>query len=207
MKRKKNGVIAIGSSLCLLALLAGCDEEENPQPTGGGQGSASATPADVQASIVAGDGFGAPEDSSTLGSPSYTSSSVAKIDSDGDPSAQGFDANWQPDTSGHVNGGAVNAAVYRYVVMSSDQMTSSGAQLGDWATVTNNATGQTTWARVEDQGPKGGTGEISEAAATAVGIQYTSNRFTVGTPSVTVKVYGGSAGVQGSSTSPPNIIP
>jgi hypothetical protein len=207
MKRKRNGVIAIGSSLCLLALLAGCDDEENPQPTGGGQGSASATPADVQVPVVDGGGFGAPDDSSALGAPSYASSSVAKVDSDGDPSAQGFDANWQPDTSGHVNGGAVNAAVYRYVVMSSDQMTASGVSLHDWATVTNNATGQTTWARVEDQGPKGSSGEISEAAATAVGIQYTSNRFTVGNPSVTVKVYGGSAGVPGSSTSPPNTIP
>ena len=41
-----------------------------------------------------------------------------------------------------------------------------GVSLGDWATVTNNATGQTTYARVEDKGPSGGSGEISEAAAT-----------------------------------------
>jgi hypothetical protein len=43
--------------------------------------------------------------------------------------------------------------------------------LGDWATVTNNSTGQTVYGRVEDIGPEGGTGEISQAAASGVGIQ------------------------------------
>ena len=62
--------------------------------------------------------------------------------------------------------------------------------MGDWAMITNNATGQTTWARVGDSGNTGEYGEISEAAASAVGIQYNSSG-TVGNPSVTVRIYPG----------------
>ena len=77
-------------------------------------------------------------------------------------------------------------------------MAASGAQIGDWAQVTNNATGQTVWARVEDVGPPGGTGEISEACATAVGIQFQQNSWTIGNPSVTVQVYSGTKSIPGS---------
>jgi hypothetical protein len=175
------------SLACLV--LAGCDDQEQ-QPMGGGPGS-SATPADatnVQANAA---GPCSPVGGAdALGSASYTTSSIAKIDSDGDPNAQGQDADWQPQTSG-----GVNAGTYSFVVMSEDQMAASGVSIGDWAVVTNNATGQQTWAKVQDKGPRYGTGEISEAAATQVGIQYTSNRFTVGNPSVTVQAYGGTADV------------
>lgn len=72
-----------------------------------------------------------------------------------------------------------------------------GAHVGDWATVTNTQTGQSTYARIEDRGPAGGTNEISEAAATSVGIQYTSNRFTVGNPQIKVAMFAGTSGIQG----------
>jgi len=110
---------------------------------------------------------------------------------------QGHDADWQAHTSGKVNGQDVNSAQYKYVVMSAQQMLGSGVSLGDWALVTNNATGQSTWARVEDVGPPDGIGEISQAAATGVGIQYQDNGFTVGGPSVTVTAYAGTAAIQG----------
>ena len=111
------------------------------------------------------------------------------------------DANWQPGTSGKVNGQDVNSAQYAYVVMSQREMYESGVSLGDWALVTNNQTGRQSWARVEDVGPEGGTGEISEAAASAVGIQYASNSFTVGSPSVTVQAYAQTSGIEGSCAS------
>ncbi len=76
-------------------------------------------------------------------------------------------------------------------------MAANNVSIGDWATVTNNGNGQQTYARVEDVGPAGGTGEISQAAASAVGIQYLSNSSTVGDPSVTVTAYAGTAGIQG----------
>jgi len=57
-----------------------------------------------------------------------------------------------------------------------------GVSLGDWATVTNTATGAQTFARVEDRGSEGGIGEISQLAATNVGIQDASSGFTIGLP-------------------------
>jgi len=44
-------------------------------------------------------------------------------------------------------------------------MNASGVSLGDWASVSNPATGQSVYARAEDKGPPGGAGEISQAAA------------------------------------------
>ena len=142
-------------------------------------------------------GFGSPQDISQLGSVSYVTDSAAKIDTDGDPTEQGFDPNWQPGTSGQINGSPVNSAQYAFIVMSSQQMANSGVQLGDWALVTNDATGQSVWARVEDRGPATGTGEISEAAATAIGIQFQKNSWTIGNPTVTVQAYAGTAWIPG----------
>ena len=70
-------------------------------------------------------------------------------------------------------------------------------------TVTKNATGATTFARVEDKGPPGGTGEISEAAAKAVGIQFLPSSATVGNPNVTVQAFGGTASIEGDC--PPSV--
>jgi hypothetical protein len=116
---------------------------------------------------------------------------------------QGHDLDWQAGTKGHVNGQPVNSAQYAFVVMSPSQMAADHVQLGDWATVTNTATGQETYARVEDVGPEGGSGEISQAAASAVGIQYQSNSFTIGNPTVDVVAYGGTASIQGDC--PPHV--
>jgi len=197
--------------MLLIATISGCDDSAD-QPNGGSSGAPS--PGDLAqgqqiANTISGappvtdangaPGFGSPQDSSQFGDASFTANSVAKIDTDGDPSEQGYDPNWNAQTSGHIDGQPVNSAQYAYVVMSPDQMAASGAQIGDWAQVTNNATGQTVWARVEDVGPPGGTGEISEATATAVGIQFQQNSWTVGNPTVTVQVYAGTASTPGGS--------
>jgi hypothetical protein len=195
--------------MLLMATISGCDNSSS-QPSGGTSGTPSASDlaqgqqignavSGTQPVTNAGGapGFGSPQDVSQFDAASFTASSIAKIDTDGDPSAQGYDPNWNPQTSGHIDGQPVNSAEYAYVVMSQTQMAASGAQIGDWAQVTNNATGQTVWARVEDVGPPGGTGEISEACATAVGIQFQKNSWTVGNPSVTVQVFSGTKSVPG----------
>jgi hypothetical protein len=117
-----------------------------------------------------------------LGNNVVSHSDTANIDSDGDPTAQSWDATWQAQTSG-----GYNAATTPFVVATSQEQSQQGVQMGDWATVTNNATGQTTWARVGDSGNPNEYGEISEAAATAVEISYTA-QGTVGNPSVTVHI-------------------
>jgi hypothetical protein len=142
-------------------------------------------------------GFGSPQDPNELGTATFVSSSTAKIDTDGDPSQQGYDPDWNGQTSGQIDGQPVNSAEYSYVVMSPEQMAASGVQIGDWAQVTNNGTGQSVWARVEDVGPAGGTGEISEAAATALGIQFQKNSWTIGNPMVTVQAFAGTHSIGG----------
>jgi hypothetical protein len=195
--------------MMLVVTISGCDDSVD-QPCGGTPGGPSQSDLYQGEQIgnavsgtqpITGAGgapdFGSPQDTGQFGVASFTASSVAKIDTDGDPSEQGYDVNWNAQTSGNINGQPVNSAEYAYVVMSQGQMAASGAQIGDWALVTNNATGQTVWARVEDVGPPNGTGEISEAAATAVGIQFQRSSWTVGNPTVTVQVYSGTASISG----------
>jgi hypothetical protein len=173
--------------------MTSCDDEDHADLLGGGPGSSDPK------SIVAGDGFCGPQGGSqALGQASFDSGvTTAKIDTDGNPLMEGNDATWNADTSGHVNGQPVNSAQYAYVVMSRDQMNASGVSFGDWASVTNQATGKTMYARVEDRGPPGGTGEISQAAATGVGISYLPNSETVGNPSVVVQTYAGTSSIEG----------
>ena len=195
--------------MLLVAGVSGCDNSSS-QPSGGSSGTP--TQSDLAQGQQIGNavsgtqpvtnaggapGFGSPQDSGAFGAASFSVSNTAKIDTDGDPSEQGYDPNWNAQTSGQINGQPVNSAQYAYVVMSPGQMAASGAQIGDWAQVTNNETGQTVWARVEDVGPAGGTGEISEACATAVGIQFQQNSWTIGNPSVTVQVYSGTKSIPG----------
>jgi hypothetical protein len=174
-------------------MLSSCDDEDNVQLLGGGPGSSDPT------NIAAWDGFCGPQGGSQeLGQASFDSGvTTAKIDTDGNPLMQGHDATWNADTSGHVNGQPVNSAKYAYVVMSRVQMNASGVSFGDWASVTDPATGKTVYARVEDRGPPGGTGEISQAAATGVGISYLPNSDTVGNPSVVVQAYAGTSSIEG----------
>jgi hypothetical protein len=194
---RPNTLTAVIGSLVLAFAMAGCDDEENPQPTGGGPGYS--TPASNV--LASGEGFCDPVGGeSALGQADYASTSTAKIDTDGDPNAQGRDPDWQPHTSGQVNGGDVNSARYNYVVMSRQQMQSSGVGLGDWAQVTNEENGASTWAKVMDIGPPGGEGEVSEAAANSVGIQFQPSSATLGNPSVTVKAYAQTAGIQSDCT-------
>jgi hypothetical protein len=189
-------VLKIGVIAFLIAMTS-CDDEDHADLLGGGPGSSDPN------SIVAGDGFCGPQGGSqALGQASFDSGvTTAKIDTDGNPLMQGHDATWNANTSGYVNGQAVNSAQYAYVAMSLRQMVESNVHLGDWATVTNPATGQLTYARVEDKGPDGGIGEISQAAATAVGIQYANNSSTIGNPSVDVRAYAGTASIQGDCAS------
>ena len=181
-------------------ILTSCDDDDHADLLGGGQGSSDAN------NIVTGDGFCSPQGgSSALGQASFNSGvTTAKLDLDGNPLGQGQDPDWNPETSGQVNGQAVNSAKYAYVVMSIQQMNASGVSLGDWASVTNSATGQRVYARVEDKGPPGGTGEISQAAASAIGIQQVvvqtkegPSTVPVGNPSVVVQAFAGSSGIQG----------
>jgi hypothetical protein len=194
----------------LMVSISGCDNSSS-QPSHGTSGTPSASDlaqgqqignavSGTQPVTNAGGsvGFGSPQDVSPFGTATFSASSIAKIDTDGDPAEQGFDPNWNAQTSGHIDGQPVNSTEYAYVVMSQAQMAASGAQIGDWAQVNNNATGQTVWARVEDVGPPSGTGEISEACATAVGIQFQQNSWTIGNPSVTVQVYSGTKSIPGS---------
>jgi hypothetical protein len=187
---------------CLAFLVLSSCDDDDPSATllGGGPGSSDPN------NVVAGDGFCGPQGgTSALGSPSFNSGvTTAKLDLDGNPAGQGQDPDWNGQTAGTVNGNPVNSAQYAYVVMSQDQMSAAHVHLGDWAQVTNPATGQSTFARVEDVGPSEGTGEISQAAATAVGIQQTvvqtkegPSTVPVGNPSVDVTVYGGTGSTQG----------
>jgi hypothetical protein len=194
--------------MVVCVVVASCDDNDN-SPTGTGPGSGnpidqSQLSGNALAQSInanAGDGFCSPQGGGQFGDASWASSSTAKIDMDGDPNAAGHDTTWDPNTTGQINGHAVNSSQYAYVVMSPQQMASNGVQIGDWAKVTNNATGQTVWARVEDKGPAGGTGEISEAAANGVGIQFQQNSFTVGNPSVTVQAFADTASIQGDCVS------
>jgi hypothetical protein len=178
----------------LLALSSCDDDEQNAALQGGGSGGSSAVN-----DVVAGDGFCGPQGGAqALGQSSFDSGvTTAKIDTDGNPLMQGHDPDWQPGTTGSVNGHAADSSKYAYAVMSKEQLYQSGVSIGDWAIVTNTGTGQTTYARVEDKGPDGGTGEISQAAATEVGIQYLANSATVGDPSVRVEAFAGTASIQG----------
>jgi hypothetical protein len=70
-----------------LVFFAACEDDSQRSEQGSGPGSADPN------NILAGDGFCSPTGgASALGDPSYTSSSLAKIDTDGNPALQGHDA-------------------------------------------------------------------------------------------------------------------
>jgi hypothetical protein len=180
-------------------VLVSCDDEDRNDLLGGGQGSASPTPVDPS------QGFCGPIGGvAALGSATFNSGTTGvKLDLDGNPAGGPVDPDWNPETTGTINGRPVNSATYNYVVMSQQQMLTSNASIGDWATVTNTSTGQSTFARVEDIGPKNGIGEVSQAAASSVGIQQTvvqtkegPSTVPVGSPMVDVQVFGGSGSIQ-----------
>jgi hypothetical protein len=113
---------------------------------------------------------------------------VAAIDTDGDPNENGLDIHWGPDTSAHVN-----AAVTPFVAYTvADQM--RGVSLNDWAQVTNLTNNRTIWARVGDSASIHPEGEISEAAAAQLGIQFYASSDTVSDDHIAIVYYLGSAG-------------
>lgn len=194
--------------MLLIAGLSGCDDSIS-QPSGGASGTPTQNDlsqgqqignavSGTQSVTNAGDaGFGTPQDE--LGDPSFSSGTqLARIDTDGDPNeSTAYDPDYNPETSGTINGQPVDSSQYAYVVRDA-AMAAAGVQIGDWALVTNVDTGQQVWARVEDNGPADApAGEISEAAATAVGIQFQQNSNTIGNPMVTVQAYAHSGSIPG----------
>jgi len=114
--------------------------------------------------------------------------SRAKIDTDGDPNMRGWDTKWQPGTST-----GVDAALYPFVVRNGNTA-AAGVGLRDWALVTDNINGVSIWARVMDNGPANGSGEISEAAAAQLGMPFNIYGYTIGNPTVTIRFWAHSAG-------------
>ena len=85
---QKTGFTAGCAAICLLA---GCEEEPDPNAQGGGPGSS--TPVDASNVQASDGGFCAPVGGAgALGQAAYSASSTAKIDTDGYPAAQGQDA-------------------------------------------------------------------------------------------------------------------
>src|ERR1700751_6116897 len=113
----------------LIAGISGCDDSIS-SPSGGASGTPTQddlTQGQQIGNAVSGNqafgnangcsGFGSPQDTSQFGTASFTSDSLAKIDTDGDPSEQGYDQTWNAQTSGQIDGQPVNTADYAYVVM------------------------------------------------------------------------------------------
>ena len=70
-----------------------------------------------------------------------------------------------------------------------------GVSLNDWAQVTNLTNKRTIWARVGDfAGTFNPEGEISEAAAAQLGIQFYASSDTVSDDHIAIVYYLGSAG-------------
>jgi hypothetical protein len=186
--------------MLLIASISGCDDSIS-QPSGGASGTpmqsdltqgqqiGNAVSGTQLVTNAGGAGFGSPQDQ--LADPSFSSGTqVARIDTDGDPNeSTAYDQSYNPETSGTIDGQPVDSSQYAYVVRNA-AMAAAGVQIGDWALVTNADTGAQVWARVEDNGPPNApAGEISEAAATAVGIQFQQNSNTIGNPMVTVQAF------------------
>jgi hypothetical protein len=128
------------------------------------------------------------------GDPSYTYSDDASIDTDG--GTQYADPTQQNTTSS-----GNNSDTYSGIVLTK-QMQAQGLKQGDYAEVTNNQTGQTIYARVydanfdDDKGiSHGDQAEVSDYAASQLGIQLTGNGNTVGTNPVTIRAYAGTSGL------------
>jgi hypothetical protein len=137
---------------------------------------------------------GCPPAGGLNGDPSYTFSNDAHIDTDG--GTKYADPTQQSSTSS-----GNNSDTYSGIVLTK-QMQAQGLKQGDYAEVTNNQTGQTIYARVydanfdDDKGiSHGDQAEVSDYAASQLGIQLTGNGNTVGTNPVTIRAYAGTSGL------------
>lgn len=130
----------------------------------------------------------------SLGDPSYTFSNDAHIDTDGG-------TKYADPTQLATTSSGQNSDTYPGVVLTKS-MQAAGIQQGDYFKVTNNATGQTVMARVYDANfddakgiSHGDQAEISDYAASLLGIQLDSQGNTVGTNAITLRGYAGTAGL------------
>lgn len=130
----------------------------------------------------------------SLGNPTYTFSNDAHIDTDG-----GTQYNDQTG-SGQTSSGQ-NSDTYPGVVLTRT-MYDEGIRMGDLVQVTNNQTGQAITARIYDSNFDSQNtayrdqAEISDYAASELGIQMQSNGNTIGTNPVTIQAYAGTANDQ-----------
>ncbi len=96
----------------------------------------------------------------------------------------------------NTHGGTyLDASTTNYVALPSDShgVTADGARPGDYVMVTNNSTGQSTWAVYGDSRGSNNDGvEMSAATATAVGVGYNRAGTTSNAGNITVTVYPGS---------------
>ncbi len=98
------------------------------------------------------------------------------VDDDGNPYNPDGDPYYQPDTSLHHNGQALNAYKVEFIVVPMAVVNAcKGIVLGCQARATNTKTGQSVWAVVGDTGPKNKLGEGSPACASAIGIDPNPN--------------------------------
>ena len=108
-------------------------------------------------------------------------------------------AKFSQDSSGvgyeSSSGSYLNASTTNYVALPSDShgVTSDGAHVGDYVMVTNNSTGQSTWAVYGDSRGSNNDGlEMSAATASAVGVGYNAHGTTSNAGNITYTVYPGS---------------
>jgi len=147
-----------------------------------------------------GDGTGGVPDSNELGS-AVTLEGRLRVDTDGAPGNPYNDPDWQPETSLRLNGTPVDASKVPYVVVSPNAQKEHGIKTGDWALVTNQSNKQQVWARVADVGPRGASaGEMSAAAATALGVRVGNKGFPSSEPKMSVSYYPNSRSLTGRSS-------
>lgn len=92
-------------------------------------------------------------------------------------------------TSLRLRGRSLDARVVPFVALPNGY---KGAKLGDYALLTNNATGQRIWAVFGDVSPRQARVEMSPAAATAIGVGFKKSGTTANAGSITVTIYPGS---------------
>jgi hypothetical protein len=185
-------------ALILLASVSGCDDSS--YQSAGPDSSGTPSPNDLaQGAQIGNTVSGLPPGCQpaggwgSLGSPAYTYSTDAHIDTDGGTMFN--DATGQSTTST-----GFSSDNYPGVVLTRT-MADDGIQMGDLCLVTNNATGQTMLAKVYDANFDSSHPayrdqcEVSDYLAGQLGIQMLADGNTAGTNPVTIQAYGGTSNV------------
>lgn len=97
-------------------------------------------------------------------------------------------------TSMKIGGQYLNSSTVPFVALPRGFM---GAQLGDYAMVRNNETGQWCWAIFGDVSPKQNKVEVSAATAQALGVGFNKRGVTGNGGSLTLTIYPGSRNTSG----------